>query len=75
MPQPPDHDALTLAGLAALYVTLQSGLLGLPRTQVGGGGSTATALVWTFDRVAGAVPVSWVMGMVMSSGTSSPRSM
>jgi len=52
---------LTLAGLAALYVTLQSGLLGLPRTQVGGGGSTATALVWTFDRVAGAVPVSWVM--------------
>ena len=49
---------LALAGLAALYDTLQSGLLGLPRVQVGGGGSTATALVWTYDRVAGAVPVA-----------------
>lgn len=52
---------LTLVGLVALYDILQSGLLGLPRVQVGGGGSTATALVWTFDRVAGAVPVSWVV--------------
>lgn len=51
---------LTLAGLFALYETLQSGLLGLPRVQVGGGGSTATSLVWTFDRVAASVPVSWV---------------
>ncbi|MGD9609573.1 MAG: hypothetical protein AB7U59_09205 [Desulfovibrionaceae bacterium] len=49
---------LTLVGLASLYDILQSGLLGLPRVQVGGNGSTATALVWTYDRVAGPVPVA-----------------
>ncbi len=49
---------LSLAGLAALYDTLDAGLLGLPRMQVAGGGSTATVLVWTFDRVAGPVPLS-----------------
>ena len=47
---------LALAGLAALYETLGAGLLGLPRMQVTGGGSTATSLAWTFDRVAGPVP-------------------
>ena len=47
---------LTLAGLAALYDTLGAGLLGVPRMQVSGGGSTATNLVWTFDRVGGFVP-------------------
>lgn len=49
---------LSLAALAGLYETLQSGLLGLPRVQVTGNGSTATALIWTYDRVAGAVPVA-----------------
>jgi len=49
---------LTLVGLASLYDILQSGLLGLPRVQVGGNGSTATALVWTYDRVTGGVPVA-----------------
>ena len=48
---------LVLAGLAALYQTLESGLLGLPRMQVDGNGSTATSLVWTFDRAPGLLPV------------------
>jgi len=52
---------LILGGLLALYDTLETGLLGLPRVQVVGDGSTATTLVWTFDRVAGAVPSSWVV--------------
>jgi len=47
---------LTLAGLEALYETLGTGLLGLPRMQVAGNGSTATALRWTFDRLAGTLP-------------------
>ena len=48
---------LALAGFEALYETLGAGLLGLPRMQVAGNGSTVTMLRWTFDRVAGAVPV------------------
>ncbi len=48
---------LTLAGLVALYDTLGAGLLGVPRMQVTGNGSTAASLVWTYDRIAGAVPV------------------
>ncbi|MFP5259326.1 MAG: hypothetical protein ACLGQH_09910, partial [Acidobacteriota bacterium] len=48
---------LALAGFEALYETLGAGLLGLPRMQVAGAGSTAALLHWTFDRVAGAVPV------------------
>jgi hypothetical protein len=52
---------LVLAALVALYETLRSGLLGLPHTQVGGNGSTADALIWTYDRVAGAVPVASVV--------------
>jgi hypothetical protein len=48
---------LSLAGLWALYETLGAGLLGLPRMQVAGGGSTAASLAWTFDLTAGPVPV------------------
>ncbi|KHK03599.1 hypothetical protein [Desulfovibrio sp. TomC] len=47
---------LALAGFEALYETLGTGLLGLPRMQVAGNGSTATMLAWTFDRVAGLTP-------------------
>ncbi|WP_254845433.1 hypothetical protein [Desulfovibrio sp. DV] len=47
---------LTLAGFEALYETLGTGLLGVPRMQVAGNGSTATMLAWSFDRVAGLVP-------------------
>jgi len=57
---------LVLAGLAALYETLDAGLLGLPRMQVAGGGSTATELVWTWDRVAGALPSATVVSAPMA---------
>ena len=56
---------LTLAGLAALYATLDAGLLGLPRMQVAGGGSTATELVWTWDRVSGVLPAATVVSAPM----------
>lgn len=47
---------LVLAGFAALYTILETGLLGLPRMQVGGNGSTAAHLVWIFDRGSGTLP-------------------
>jgi hypothetical protein len=57
---------LTVAGLEALYETLGSGLLGLPRMQVGGNGSTAAVLRWTFDRVAGEVPSCTAVSLPMA---------
>ncbi|EHJ49457.1 hypothetical protein DFW101_3459 [Solidesulfovibrio carbinoliphilus subsp. oakridgensis] len=57
---------LTLAGLAALYDILGLGLLGLPRMQVAGGGSTAASLVWTWDRVAGPLPEALVVSAPMA---------
>lgn len=56
---------LALAGLAALYETLGQGLLGLPRMQVAGGGSTAAHLVWTWDRTTGTVPSALVLSAPM----------
>ncbi|MHC1788387.1 hypothetical protein [Solidesulfovibrio sp.] len=56
---------LTLAGLEALYETLGAGLLGVPRMQVAGNGSTAAMLAWTFDRVAGIVPTCTAFGVSM----------
>lgn len=47
---------LTLAGLSSLYEAIQTGLLGLPRMQVAGNGSSAFDLVWTMDRIKGAMP-------------------
>ncbi|EKO37402.1 MAG: hypothetical protein B193_3923 [Solidesulfovibrio magneticus str. Maddingley MBC34] len=58
---------LTLAGLEALYETLGTGLLGLPRMQVAGNGSTATALRWTFDRLAGALPSCTAVSLPMAA--------
>lgn len=57
---------LTAAGLVALYATLDAGLLGLPRMQVGGGGSTATELVWTWDQVAGRLPAAMIVSAPMA---------
>jgi len=47
---------LTLAGLSSLYEAIQTGLLGLPRMQVAGNGSSAFDLIWTMDRIKGAMP-------------------
>jgi hypothetical protein len=58
---------LTLAGLEALYETLGTGLLGLPRMQVAGNGSTATALRWTFDRLSGALPACTAVSLPMAA--------
>lgn len=52
---------LTLAGLSCLYTAIERGLLGDPLMQVSGNGSTAGHLVFTFDRVAGAIPQAMVV--------------
>ncbi|EFL49537.1 conserved hypothetical protein [Solidesulfovibrio fructosivorans JJ]] len=57
---------LVLAGLAGLYDILDAGLLGLPRMQVAGNGSTATELVWTWGRVAGTLPAATVVSGPMA---------
>lgn len=52
---------LILAGLATLYDVLDAGLLGLPRMQVAGPGSTAASLVWTWDQTNGRLPTARVV--------------
>ncbi len=47
---------LVLAGLSSLYEAIQTGLLGLPRMQIGGNGSSARELIWTMDRISGPLP-------------------
>lgn len=54
---------LTLAGLSSLYEAIQTGLLGLPRMQVAGNGSSAFDLVWTMDRIKGAMPEPGVVSV------------
>ncbi len=48
--------ALLAVGLASLYTAVEQGLLGAPAMHVEGNGSTAQRLVWTQDRVDGALP-------------------
>jgi len=47
---------LTAAGLVALYMAVELGLLGLPRMNVAGNGSYNSTLIWTQDRIAGLMP-------------------
>lgn len=47
---------LTTAGLVALYMAVELGLLGLPHMQVAGNGSYGSTLIWTQDRIAGLMP-------------------
>ncbi len=56
---------LTVAGLVCLYAAVETGLLGIPRMQVAGAGSTAFDLAWTWDRTAGALPRPFVVSVPM----------
>ncbi|MFZ5811412.1 MAG: hypothetical protein ACOY4F_05175 [Thermodesulfobacteriota bacterium] len=58
---------LTLAGLSCLYTAIERGLLGDPLMQVSGNGSTAGHLVFTFDRVAGAIPRAMVVSAPLAA--------
>lgn len=53
--------SFTLAFLAALFLAVQQGLLGLPDMQVTGHGSTAASLHWYQDRSAPQPPQAWVL--------------
>lgn len=52
---------LTLLALAALFVAVQQGLLGMPDMQVAGNGSNAYSLNWFQDRAEPTLPRAWVL--------------
>lgn len=52
---------LTVAALAALFFSIEKGLLGLPEMQIAGNGSDALLLHWYQDRAAGTLPRPWVV--------------
>lgn len=53
--------ATTVLALAALFLAVRQGLLGLPDMQVTGQGSTASSLNWYQDRVGPRMPQAWVL--------------
>lgn len=52
---------LTVLALAALYLAVEKGLLGIPDMQIDGNHSSRTELHWTQDRVASTMPRPWVV--------------
>ena len=52
---------LTALALAALYLAVEKGLLGIPDMQIDGNHSSRNELHWTQDRVATAMPRPWVV--------------
>ncbi len=53
--------ATTVLALAALFLAMRQGLLGLPDMQVTGQGSTASSLNWYQDRTGPQMPRAWVL--------------
>lgn len=53
--------AATLLALAALFLAVRQGLLGLPDMQLTGHGSTASNLNWYQDRAGPKMPRAWVL--------------
>lgn len=56
---------LSLAMLAALLMTVASGLLSAPALQVEGNGSDARTLIWYLDRSLSQVPGLWALSLPM----------
>jgi hypothetical protein len=54
---------LTLAAVAALLVSIQVGLLGLPEMQIAGNGSTSHTLRWYQDRADATLPRASVISL------------
>ncbi len=54
---------LSLAALAALFVAVEQGLLGLPEMQIAGNGSTSASLDWYQDRSGPELPGVWVVSV------------
>ena len=55
--------SFTLFALAGLFLSIQQGLLGDPRMQIGGNGSSAFDLIWYQDRAADELPRPWVVSL------------
>jgi hypothetical protein len=53
----------TAVALAALFLAIEQGLLGLPEMQISGNGSTAQALRWYHDRAGERLPRAWVLSL------------
>jgi hypothetical protein len=58
---------LTAAAMAALFVSVQKGLLGLPEMQISGNRSTAFALNWFADRVGPALPKASILSLPLAA--------
>ncbi len=56
----------TLAALAALFVSIERGLLGLPEMQISGNGSTAEMLRWYHDRSGPELARTWVVSVPLA---------
>jgi hypothetical protein len=56
----------TLAALAALFVSIEQGLLGLPEMQISGNGSTAETLRWYHDRSGPELARTWVVSVPLA---------
>ncbi len=54
---------LTLGAAGILFAAIRQGLLGAPDMQIAGNGSSAWALAWYQDRVAGTLPQGWVISV------------
>jgi hypothetical protein len=55
----------TLAAMAGLYYSIKEGLLGIPRMQIAGNGSSDFFFRWTQDRIIAAMPRPWVLSLPM----------
>lgn len=53
----------TVVALVCLYLSVQSGLLGIPDMQISGNGSSNFWLHWTQDRIGSAMPQPWVLSL------------
>ncbi|MEN8214305.1 MAG: hypothetical protein ABFR19_08075 [Pseudomonadota bacterium] len=57
---------LVIAGASSLLWAVQQGLLGVPRMQIAGNGSTASELNWYQDRAAGMLPQASVISLPLT---------
>ena len=53
----------TVAALMCLYLSVHAGLLGIPRMQISGNGSSDFLLHWTYDRIGSTMPQPWVLSV------------
>jgi hypothetical protein len=55
----------TVASMGGLYLSIETGLLGIPNMQIAGNGSSSSLLRWTQDRIDVTMPQPWVLSLPM----------